>query len=394
MRQLLIAATLVLGVLFLGAVPLQAYPAQNAGVLTWTDPAAIASGLRNAAEPVLAFTADGVQHAMWQADGKLYYASQKPGQDWSAEKRIASGTAPALAVDVTGTLQAIFANSFQGNYEIYHIRLVNGAWSLPKPVSRTSGPSVQPVLVADKTGGLHAAWMDFVADTWTIYIGTWKGDFWSSYPVSNAPGKDPSLAVLADGSLTLAWQRLIAPLDQPAGIFEIFSSERTANGWSIPVNVSERADKRGVDSTGVNVLAGPDGRVHLTWQENERDIMYDFGRGMYWPIPVLVSRSDSVARGPQLAIGDEGILSLAWDEGDHVRVASAPAGSMSWPPPALLRPPVGDQKDVTLIVTGASLTLGWVQTNGDGISTVYESRRVMRSSADLPVKVRIPYLTH
>ena len=120
-------------------------PAQSdTGTSPWISPTAVATGLSDAVRPSLAFTRDGVEHAVWQTDGQIYYAAQMPGQRWDPPRRIASGMSPALVVDDLGHLHALFVNQFMGNYEIYDITLANGNWSLPVNVSHTSGFSAFP----------------------------------------------------------------------------------------------------------------------------------------------------------------------------------------------------------------------------------------------------------
>ena len=195
-------------------------PAQSdTGTSPWISPTAVATGLSEAATPSLAFTRDGVEHAVWQTDGQIYYAAQMPGSEWDRPRRIASGTSPTLVLDALGHLHALFANQFMGNYEIYAITLANGNWSLPVNVSHTSGFSMSPAATAGSDGVLYVAWMDNSPGYWTIYLGQWNGTYWSNQPIANARGKAPTLGLSPDGTLFLAWQDRLPTFENPTGTF-------------------------------------------------------------------------------------------------------------------------------------------------------------------------------
>ena len=152
----------------------------DTGTPPWISPTAVATGLSDADWPSLAFTRDGVEHAVWQTDGQIFYTAQLPGQRWNPPRRIATGTSPTLVVDDLGQLHALYVNQFMGNSEIYHIRLATGNWTLPINVSHTSGFSAFPVATAGSGGALYVAWMDNSPGYWTISVGQWNGTYWSN----------------------------------------------------------------------------------------------------------------------------------------------------------------------------------------------------------------------
>ena len=339
----------------------------------WMSPSAIATGLIDAAWPSLAFTDDGVEHAAWESEGQIYYAAQIPGRGWSPPRRIASGISPALVADNLGRLHALFVNQFMGNYEVYHVSLEGGAWSLPVNVSHTSGFSAFPAVTAGKTGELYVAWMDNSPGYWTIYVGTWKGAYWSNQPVPNARGQAPTLGLSPDGGLYLAWQDRVPNVDNPSGTYHIFFSERVNGSWTLPVDVSDRPQ---VESIGVNLTTTSDGLAHLTWVDDGQEVRYCFGRGLYWPLPVTAARAAALARGPHILAERDERLHIAWDEGDKVRAAWAAPATLSWPKPAVITAPIGTLRDVVVALGPENgVSLGWIQIHQPQDVGIYESER-------------------
>ncbi len=355
------------------ALPRAPSSAATTGVLPWSQPTPVVTGLGDAARPTLAFTLDGTAHSVWESAGDLFYASRPPAGRWSAAERVATGTSPALLADRTGTLHLIFANQFMGNHEIYYVYRRDGIWSWPTAVSRTTGYSTEPALAQAADGTLYAAWMDNTPGYWTTYLGIWDGSFWSSEPVPNARGQIPALAAAADGTIFLAWQDRSPPDEQSTSVLDIFLSEFSNGRWSLPVNVSDRPD---VDSYGVSLATTADSIVHLTWIEGNNQVRYCYGRGDSWPVPQTVSIAAAVARGAHILVEGGGWLDIAWDEGEIVRATGGPAGTLTWPKADVVTIPIANLKDVTLAARPAGgVAVGWAQTTGPDDSGIYTAWR-------------------
>ena len=364
-------------------------PAQSdAGTSPWISPTAVATGLSDADWPSLAFTRDGIEHAVWQTDGNIYYTAQTPGQEWNPTRRIASGTSPALVVDDLGQLHALYVNQFMGNYEIYHIALTNGNWSLPVNVSHTSGFSAFPAATAGGSGALYVAWMDNSPGYWTIYVGQWNGTYWSNQPIANARGQGPTLGYSPDGALYLAWQDRMPTVENPSGTYHIFFSERRDGSWTLPVDVSARPE---VESIGANLTVTPDGLAHLTWVDGGQEVRYGFGQGVYWPNPVTVARAATQASGPHILAERNERLYIAWDEGDIVRAASATPSTLNWPKSSVITSPLDTLGDVVLALgPGDEVSLGWIQTHQPLDVDIFESWQAssLQPRAWLPLIMR------
>lgn len=350
------------------------------GSSPWSMPVAIASSLNNAARPALAYTPDRVAHALWETNGQLFYANQQPDAAWSAPVRIAAGMSPVMAVDSTGTLHALFSNQFLGDYDIYHITYRRGTWTLPINVSNTSGASFKPALAAGAGGTLYATWMDYAPGYWTIYIGAWEDNFWSNYPVPNARGQAPALAIAPDGEPLVAWQERVPTLDNPTGAFAVYISEMTdSDRWSMPINVSDRPEK---DALGPDLIVTSDGFAQLVWVDGAQEIRYCFGRGLYWPSVTTISQAPLAARGPRITAEHGALLYIAWDEGNIVRAVSSSPAPGRWPNPQTVTGPEDSTlTDVTLTtMPGGGVTIQWVQVPQPGTAAIYTSRQASRFS--------------
>jgi len=357
----------------------------DAGVTPWSNPVPIVTGLAQAARPSLVNTSDGVTHVVWESAGRLYYSSRSPSNSWTPPIAIAYGISPALALDSNGHVHALFANQFLGNHEIYHITLENGAWTLPVNASHTSGFSATPVVAAGPNGALYAAWADNSPGYWTIYVGSWSGGYWSNYPIPNGQGQSPSIAVARDGTIYIAWQDKAASGGTSA--YTIYASEYNSAGWSLAYNISARSN---VDSIGASAITTPDGLLHVTWVDDNREVRYTYGRGAYWPAPQTVAQAPTTARGPRIAVSQSGAkLHVAWDEGEVVRLATAPEMASSWVKAEVIPAQAGLLRDVALSPGRlGGVIVGWVQVLQPGNVSIYESR------AEPPVAatVRLPLI--
>lgn len=346
----------------------------------WSAPVPIATNLNHAARPALAYTPDHVAHALWETNGQLFYTQQQPDAAWSAPVRVAAGMSPVLKVDGAGRLQALFSNRFLGRYNIYHISYVAGAWTLPVNVSNTSGASYEPTLVVDAEGDLYAAWMDNSPGYWTIYTGEWDGAFWTNYPVPNARGQAPVLALASDGNLLLAWQERVPTLDDPIGSYAIYLSELAeTNRWSMPVNVSDQPEG---DAQDPDLVVTDDGFAQIVWIENGQEVRYCFGRGFYWPPAATVVRAPIAAHGPRIAAENGIVLHIAWDEGVLVRAVSSPPAPGQWPKPIIVAgADAGALRDVTLTsMPGGGIAVEWVEASQPNQAGIYASWQTPRFS--------------
>ncbi|MEJ5197787.1 MAG: DUF5666 domain-containing protein [Anaerolineae bacterium] len=355
----------------------------EASVMPWGTPTTIALNQPNVAHPVIAFTSDRVGHAVWDADGRLYYASRAPGGTWSSPQFIAYGFAPHMVADSSNALHVTYVNLFMGNYEIYYLVRRGGSWSLPINMSYTTGYSAQPRLALTKDQRLHAVWMDNTPGYWTTYYATFDGTFWSNRPVPSGRGQAPAIATAADGTIYLVWQDRVARNESSLGDFDIFLCELRDGVWSPPFDIS---DSRGVDSLGADVATTPDGQAHIVWVDGEWAVLYSYGRQTAWTWPQVVSLAAGYAGNPRIAVEAGRYLHVAWEEEGEGEVPSAlratamAQGATTWPPGYMIN---GNSvfKDLYLTaIPGGGVGLSWTELNGYAGASIRASlREPMRS---------------
>lgn len=336
--------------------------------MPWGAPSTIALDQPNAGHPVLAFTSDGRGHAVWEADGRLYYAGRSPAGAWSSPQFIAYGFAPHMVADQSDTLHVAYVNLFMGNYEIYYIARRSGssAWSLPINMSYTTGYSARPRLALTADQRLHAVWMDNTPGYWTTYYGTFDGTFWSNRPVPSGRGQAPAIATAADGTIYLTWQDRVARAESSLGDFDIFLVELRNGIWSPPFDISDSPD---VDSLGADVATTADGQAHIVWVDGEWQVLYSYGRQAAWTWPQVVALAEGYAGDPRIAVEAGRYLHIAWGEESEaalpnaLRATSRAQNQADWPP-GYRTTSNGLFQDISFaVVPAGGVGLTWAEVN-------------------------------
>ena len=357
-------------------------PSRNPRMKPWSEPMAIASELPEADHPTIAYTSDGAAHVVWESGGALYHASQRPGELWSDARRVGTGFAPSIRADLNGALHMVFGNQFMGNHEVYYVRFERGVWTLPVNISHTSGYSAQPAIEVSASGALHVSWSDNTPGFWTIYHANRDAQYWHNAPVPNARGQAPALSTNADGALFLAWQDRVPSSQSAPQSFHVFLSELQNESWSLPVEISDRP---GAESLGPSVTSAG-GLAQIVWVDQGTDVRYSFGRGKNWTVPVSIASAATAARGARIVSERNGVLHVAWDEGELVKVATAREPAR-WPAVAVTTAPSEDLSDVTLVaVPGGAMAVSWVQASDQAYVGVYVSVREI----ELPARSWLP----
>jgi len=346
--------------------------------LPWGAPTTIARDQPNAGHPVIVFTSDGIGHAVWDADGRLYYASRSSAGAWSSPQFIAYGFAPHMVADRSNVLHVTYVNLFMGNYEIYYIARRGGSWSLPINMSYTTGYSAQPRLALTPDQRLHAVWMDNTPGYWTTYYGTYDGTFWSNRPVPSGRGQAPAIAAAADGTIYLTWQDRVARDESSLGDFDIFLCELRNGIWSPPFDIS---DSPNVDSLGADVAATADGQAHIVWVDGEWQVLYSYGRQAAWTWPRIISLAEGYAGNPRIAVEAGQYLHVAWEEEGEgaipnaLRATSTAQNQADWPPGYMISSN-GIFRDISFaVVPTGGVGLTWAEVNGYASASIRASLR-------------------
>jgi hypothetical protein len=344
--------------------------------VSWIGPTSVVNNVNPSSPPTLLLSANRAAHLVYESNGFIYHSEQPQGGSWGDPKKLAKGLAPTAIFDASGTLHVTYASSFLGSSDIYHVMLKPGSqWTLPKQVSSTSGASNAPALAADSKGGVYVAWTDHTSGAWMVHSGQYDGKFWINYPVPNARGSSPSLAVLRDGNLFLAWHDRVPTPADAVGVLNIFGSEQSAAGWYLPVNISDNATySPRSESKDPSLVAAPDGNAHLAWVDGDQQPRYDFGRGRYWPAPVNMGPQQALASGLTLRLGADNTLFATWDDQDSPLLTSAPLGAQVWPAAEPLPGAAGSAHGASLALSGRGMAVAWVQDTTQSSKAIYEAR--------------------
>jgi hypothetical protein len=261
---------------------------------------------------------------------KVIYQSIRTDVGWAPPIRVATGEQPALAATADGRLHCLYANQFAGNYEIYYTAWDGTGWSLPEPVSRTTGDSQQPALAVASDGTLHATWSDTTPGYSTIYHGQRGPEFWSSEPIPNGRGSTPYIALTPNGDVCVAWQDRLSSTHR----YEVFCSIRQGGSWNLPAMVSDTPDTHSLQP---RMATNVQGGCHVVWLEEAEGIYrvrHADWRGGGWSAPVDVSSNETDCRLPRIAAIRQGLLEVIWAEGQAMmhRVRPPDPDAAWWTP--------------------------------------------------------------
>jgi hypothetical protein len=172
---------------------------------------------------------------------------------------------------------------------------------LPEVVSDTATYSSAPTLRAGSGDvPLVATWSEQdPEDGPLVYYGFYQAGHWHTWPVTQARGLGPTLALDEAGPI-LAWHaRPVA--DRPFDIFAARAQSMSGGEWSLPENVSDTAEQ---DSMVASVALDPR-TWHVAWQEGPQDIAgvaysrrYDAGWGRVESLAAASSGPPKVLAAP------------------------------------------------------------------------------------------------
>ncbi|MGB7540270.1 MAG: sialidase family protein [Anaerolineales bacterium] len=213
-------------------------------------------------------------------------------------------------------------------------------WSPNVKVNDDSGMLIQgdPILVADNSGDLHAAWVDYRNGGNDIYYSNSSdgGENWSANTkvndgISSSAGV-PSLAVDGSGTLYVTWW------DNRNGPRAIFFSKSTDHGntWSANIRINDMA---GANASAPSLAIDDSGILYIAWHDNRAGsynvyISKSIDGGSTWSPGIQVSdRSINGLIYVTLIVDHNGNLYAAWrssngnDYGDYLLSKSTDGGT-------------------------------------------------------------------
>lgn len=235
--------------------------------------------------PRVVCTPEGRVHLIWAEGGWLWHA-WRSNDGWDGMERVFRGKEPSLAVDEDGTLHAAFVHTVDDRGQVFHTRCEPPLWQVPRQVARTPGNARWPTIVAASQEEVHVVWEDDASGIPAIYHARLVEGTWHAAPIPRARGWHPTSAWSPDGRLHVVWE---APMSHGAGN-DVHHIEFTEAGWSLPENIS---DAPRTDSCHPTVTVGPNGVVHVVWEEHHegrRVLLHRWGQYAWWqPARALTS---------------------------------------------------------------------------------------------------------
>lgn len=298
---------------------------------TWSSPRTLSDATRDASEPQVAASSDGLAVAAWtiaEAGGRRVMAAQRTASgSWSTPAAVSAMggvSRPRLAGNVSGDAVLMW---HQRN-GLRAVRLTDGKWQSPQPVS---AGGLQHEVALDNAGTAYAAWR--LADSDRIYrIQASRGSsngHWGTAKTLSRPGRNgehPAVAVDGQGGATVIWvlrssRRVVQAAQRESG-----------GAWSSSTSLSDLAR----NAVNPDVAADANGTAVAVWQVNltASDVSISTARrpsgGSWGAAEVLADAGAS----PQIGSDGTGTATVVWlVNSDGVQYARRPA-TKSWSPPA------------------------------------------------------------
>ncbi|MEM7128632.1 MAG: hypothetical protein AAF702_20025 [Chloroflexota bacterium] len=307
--------------------------------IRWENPSVISLPDSVSTNPEVAVGADGMPHVVWQAytdevDTRTYY-SRLSNSGWLTPTQISDGFGaegmPDIAIDNDGNLHVMWqtgAKAFGSFPDIWYRRTSGGIdqWQDSERMFLPGHDIRNPQLAIDGSGSPHVVWYNVddaevgyakrTESGWTPYENVSNSDSPTIDLTSNAPG----IAVDANNRVHIAWKDSVSGTQ----LDTIYYATRETQGWQRQVIMSEPERTHNMDQVSpvnVDVLASPDGDVHLLWHDlgpdGSRQIYTsnNLGRasGQAWSSPTIITPSTPTGARPRGYLDETGHLHIVWN---------------------------------------------------------------------------------
>ncbi len=219
-----------------------------------------------------------------------------------------------IAVDSRGVVHVVW-NEWK-EFEIWYNCGTPGSWSEPVLLSTHASVHCEPQMALTPDGKAHVVWDDskYGVDGRVWYC-TGAGSAWSApAPIYDKPGYDqenPSIAVGPDGSVHVAWEDCGDHLK-----YGIWYSTNAGGSWlDKPERLSTHSEEL---QTEPRIAMGPDGSAHVVWygkgDSAKYGIWYSTNAGGSWldKPERLSTHSEELQTEPRIAVGPDGRAHVVW----------------------------------------------------------------------------------
>jgi len=289
---------------------------------------------------------------------------------WESEEQITGGEgssllcspgARSMVIGSTGETHLVWSDTEGGTNDIYYMKRAGGLWSLPLKLNDVSGFATTPCIAEGPDGNLHVAWVDGRNGNHEIYYKYW--DLPGGWSVEERVTADnevdycPAIAA-GDTAVYIAWERRLGGAYR---VSAVHFSERTALGWSVPVDVDASAAR---DSYHPSLAFGPDGILYMVYErqtandanELEKIVMKTWD-GLVWSARTGISENIGFSRNPCVAAGSDTTLHVVWQDGDSVygAIYYAYHDGAAWQPGIQVSPPMIETTTPSVAVDGSGI---------------------------------------
>jgi hypothetical protein len=333
----------------------------------------------------MAVEPDGAIHVVWAdtRDGntEIYYRAREGGV-WQAETRLTNNAnaslSPAIACDESGVVHVVWTDTRDGNEEIYYKSKGISGWSADERVTNRAYMDCSPTVAAGG-GAVYAAWEMYDYGTRTTEVGfsVRSGGVWSAPTAPDAASTmesyAPCLAWKGTGPLHLVYEREGSAVERQRIRY------RSWNGttWSSATVLSPDASY----ARNPVLAAGHGSSLHVVWQGGENvpgDILYASYNGSSWQTASAIVSGPGEVAAPTVAVDASGAVWVAWADHRHgepeVHVMSDSGGG-DWGPDNRISGGIGASTLPTLGADGSGEVCAVWTDLRDGNSEVYFRNR-------------------
>ena len=269
--------------------------------------------------------------------------AQAAQADWSTVRRITWTTGgsynPAIAIDSSGNLHAVWQDHTPGNPEIYYKKSTDGGatWSPSRRLTWTSGASYEPDIAVDSSGRVHVVWYDDTPGHFEIYYrgSTDGGTSWLPslrLTWTSVAAELPVIAVDGVERIHVVWH------DYTPGNPDIYYRRSLTGGVSW--TATQRLTWSSGNSMNPAIACSPAGHLHVVWSDEtpgNYEIYYVAGSngGTTWSSPRRLTWNSGTSSSPDIAAHASGLIHVVWFDFSpwvlsEIYYKNSPDGGASW----------------------------------------------------------------
>ena len=363
------------------------------GGVTWGTPVTLSG--TNTSYPQIAVGGDGTFTVTWTRNQIVQAAvSTDSGVTWSGSIDLSAAGGnpnnPQVFAGDDGTIAVTWEMRVGFNWVVQASTSPNAGvtWSAPTDVSAVGNVAEGTEVTVADDGTIFVAWTFDGGSGRTVQASTSTdaGATWSAPSDLSAAGNafNPRLATSPDGTVTVTWQ-------QYGGTSSLVRTSRSTDGgatWSPPVDLSVD----GVDAYNARIAVAGNGTIAVSWERGNGGIerivqaATSTNGGLTWSATVNLSAAGDYSDNPELVVGADGTFTATWERGNAgpsiVEVATLTGAGAAWGAPIGLSSATGRALEPQLAVgNDGAVTVAWQVDDGFGGNSIQASTLAVAAAA-------------